>query len=453
MECNGNNIRPPKKINIILILGVLAFRISLDYAYKNMICVLYQNYKFEYTPNNTNLILSYLVLIIITSLFATVFNSRNPSSIMILLLYIMSYIPNTSLYYGMGLPHYFLLYSSLFWFIMIALYPFICKIKIKRIKSTNNKITIKCVKFVPFAFLILIVVFSAYYNGLYITLDLSIVYDLRAAAKENSFGPILSRLIPWAGNIVFPVSAAIALKNKKFIVLGVFTFAQIITFSLAGTKTYLFAFAFSIIGVILINSHKYFKYLPFGLAGITVLGYSMYKLFNSVFIANYIVRRVLFTTSYNCWGYIEFFISNEKLYLRNSFMRWLKNYGVKIPYADNFSSFMGDLLYDRPDANVPAGTVADAFGNFGILGLILYPLFMVIMFRLLDKVSTNIPSACVLPVIITSAEYILNGNVFSVMLTYGYWFALIYFYYMTKTGIVSADRKIKKLGKSFDAST
>ncbi len=46
MEEISNNVKRTKKINIILILGVLAFRISLDYAYKNMICVLYQNYKF-----------------------------------------------------------------------------------------------------------------------------------------------------------------------------------------------------------------------------------------------------------------------------------------------------------------------------------------------------------------------------------------------------------------------
>lgn len=453
MESKSNGIKIINKINIALILGILAFRISLDFAYKNVVCMLFQNYNFQYNPNNTNMFLSYLILMIITSIFALFYDSKKPSSIMILLIYMLAYVPNTSLYYGMGLPHFFLFISSMFWFVIVGLYPFICKIKIKTIESVNKPITVKCVKFVPVAFFVFIIVFSAYYNGLYLTLDLSIVYDLRAAAKENSFGPILSRLIPWAGNVVFPVSAAIALKNRKYITLVVFTFAQIVTFSLAGTKTYLFAFAFSIIGVILINSDKYFKYLPFGMAGITILGYTLYKWFNVTFIANYIVRRVLFTTSYNNWRYIEFFISNEKQYLRNSFMRWLKNFGVSIPYAENFSSFMGELIYNRPDANVPAGTVADAYGNFGIIGLIIYPIFMIIMFRLLDKVSINIPAACVLPVIITSTEYILNGNVFSVMMTYGFWFALVYFYFMSKTGILTSGRKHRKYDKGIGTSS
>ncbi len=46
MDNISNSVKPTKKINIILILGVLVLRISLDYAYKNMIYVLYQNYKF-----------------------------------------------------------------------------------------------------------------------------------------------------------------------------------------------------------------------------------------------------------------------------------------------------------------------------------------------------------------------------------------------------------------------
>lgn len=439
MESISNHVRQTKKINIALILGVLAFRISLDFAYKNLICVLYQSYKFQYNPDN--MIISYLILIIITIIFAFFFDSKKPSSVMILLLYTMSYIPNTALYYGMGLPHYFLLYSSLFWFFIIISYPFICKVKFRRIKPTNNLTIIRYVKFVPVAFFVLIVVFSAYYNGLNLTLDLSIVYDLRMAARENSFGGVMSRLIHWAGNVVFPVSAAIALKNRKYLTLGIFTFAQVVTFSLAGTKTYLFAFAFSIIGVILINSDKYFKYLPLGFTGITVLGYILYKWFNVVFISNYIVRRVLFTTSYNTWGYIEYFMSNEKLYLRHSFMRWVSNFGVNIPYAENFSSYMGELLYNRPDANVPAGTVADAYSNLGIIGIILYPLLIVAMFRILDTVTINVHFACVLPVIITTVEYMLNGNVFSIMLTYGYLFAVIYFYFISKIGIFKNSKK------------
>ncbi len=453
MESMISQVRHTKKIHISLILGVLTFRISLDFVYKNMISVLYESYNFEYRPNNYNLVLSYLLLIIITSILATIFDSKKPSSILILLLYIMSYIPNTALYYGLGLPHYFLLYSSLFWMVMIISHPFICKIKFTGIKFRNNLATTRCIRFIPIAFLLIIIVFSAFYNNLFITLDLNIVYDLRTAAKEKAFGGVMSRLIHWAGNVVFPVSAAIALKNRKYFTLAVFTFAQILTFSLAGTKTYLFAFAFSIIGVLIINSDKYFKYLPFAMTGITVVGYILYKWFNAVFISNYIMRRVLFTTSYNTWGYVEYFTNNEKLYLRHSFMSWVSSFGIDIPYAENFSSFMGELLYNRPDANVPAGTVGDAYSNLGIFGLILYPLIIVIMFRLLDKVTKNIHFACVLPVIITTVEYMLNGNVFSIMLTYGYLFAVIYFYFLSKTGLFIKPNKRWRFRKSSNTSS
>lgn len=424
-----------KKSSAIIVVGVLAFRSCLDFVYKNAVTILYGDYHLTYSPDKTNLFFSYAVLLVITGIMAKVFDYTKPSSIMVFLLYLLAFVPNTSLYYSAGLPHHFMLYSSLFWFTLIVAYRFMQHIPFRETVPSNSKGTKTLVNAIPISFFIIVVLFSVYYNGLRVTIDVGEADVLRMASRESSVGPVMSRLIPWAGIVVFPVTATVALKKGKYLTFALFAFAEAVAFSFEGTKTYLFAFAFSVFTVLFLKRDRFLIYIPLGLAALTIFGYVSYQAFDSVSIMNYLIRRVFFATSYNNWGYIEFFRDHELLYLRyNGFMSWLRLFGVEKIYGPNISSFMGSLLYDDAATNAASGTVANAYSNLGIMGLLLFPIVAAFMYRLLDRASANVPLYCVIPVIIGTAEYLLNGDMFSVMATYGYLFALVYLHLASKTG-------------------
>ena len=144
------------------------------------------------------------------------------------------------------------------------------------------------------------------------------------------------------------------------------------------------------------------------------------------------MRRVFFTTSLNNWFWIDFFQNHPKTLGTNSYFGWLKRLDVQVPYQDNISMIIGDLYYNDETTNAASGTIADAYSNLGWLGLIFFPFTLVFIVKLLDKVTLGVNITYIIPIIVTVSIYLLNGSIYTAVVTYGYLFGLLLIYYMNK---------------------
>ena len=438
-----------EKINRRLIfLGVIVFRISLDIAYKLVISKDYGSFGFFYRLSDVKLIVSYIAMIVVLVCFVPQVKIERPASILLLTLLLMAFIPNMSLFAGMDLPYTFLLQSTLFWLSIAAFYSFgiIKRTKIG-IRITNwhfvGKASKKNNRIKPYiifllAFAIVVIYSIRYNNGFSLRLNLNEAYDLRLAARGN-VGNLMLRVLSWSGSIIFPLGIIMAVKKKNLWLLAIMIIGEIAAYAVNGTKTWIFAAALSFLMAVFVQKASRISWLPFMFSIATFFG-TIFGVSSKIgsFVNNYIVRRVFFSTSLTNYYWIDFFETNPKLYFTNSILGWIRRF-VTVPYDVNVANIIATKYYGNPLANASSGTIACAYANLGWIGLIIYPLVTVAVVEFLDKVSengmSNIPILFFYPLIISAAEYLLNGSIFTAVITYGYLAGLLIILYLKYQGM------------------
>lgn len=462
-RCSGAMSRclPSKEANdrrginkTAFVIGVVLMRVALDYAYANALCPYYAKYGMGvYSPNDLWLSLSYLSLGICSIICANVLDEK-PSSLMMAALFLIAYIPATSLYYVQNLPHYYLAYATLFWLVFLSAFYFTRgwpkEVKARRNKGNDRafgeertervRFLLACV---PFAVAFAAFLYSVIYNGgVDLALDLSEYGELRQENKLASFGFVWQRLIFWSGCVFAPFGIAVSIMHRKYAFAVVFLLFDFSITATNGTKTFLFTLVLTVLAVWMLRRRtdlKWLSYIPFAISAIVVLGAALFETEFGQFVSNYITRRILFTPSYNCWGFVHFFQDSEKMHEIHRMLKWLTVFGVENPLGvDNVSQYMGTVIYGTTNNNNPAGTFGDAFMNFGVAGLIAYPILNVVCIRLLDGVAGNEPIAYLIAVVFSTTEYIVNGSFLPVLFNYGYFAFLIYLALIKKYGGLEA---------------
>ncbi|ALC88207.1 hypothetical protein AM499_12100 [Bacillus sp. FJAT-22090] len=85
----------------------------------------------------------------------------------------------------------------------------------------------------------------------------------------------------------------------------------------------------------------------------------------------------------NHFLYYDFFSSNEKVYLSNSIFRFF----IENPYPIPIPNLIGSIYYQNYDTWVNVGYLADAYMNFGFLGILLFSILLGIILKMFDTLS------------------------------------------------------------------
>lgn len=197
------------------------------------------------------------------------------------------------------------------------------------------------------------------------------------------------------------------------------TFTQLLLFSFGGQKTYLFyilcAYASYFIMKIKINTAWFAKIITV-IAGAGVLEYVCTK---TIYIANYIIRRVMLVPGALSTFYFDFFTKNTPDYWRQSIMRW---FGFASPYSENISYMIGRLYLNDGSIMANNGMVGDAFANFGWIGVVLFPLLLILSFKILDGCADGLKPRVTFILAIIYGMNFTNGAFWTRMLTSGFIF-------------------------------
>ena len=394
-------------------LMILLYKAIGEIIYIRFISPAYSYRGFITDINIGKLIVSY-VLVMIASFFIDEFKQRNKTSDNIVILISEIYfIPGLSIIALCNIETGYMLFFSVMWVLILTLQiqigskPLLPKLKIK-----NSKFAFLAILW---GLTVLSLTLSGWYTGFRFSLEISTVYDLRIEAREYNV-PILIQYAQNSALAVLPLGIMYYFEKKKYLLAGVIVFIQLLNFSFNGLKSTLLITIFSIIFGI-IHERKWNKLYELFLTFIFGLGYIMSRL-GQRFVSATILRRTFFLPPYIGYLYYDFMHQSNHplLLLRASVLRY---FGASNPYGMPFPRLIGLTYFNNLSENVNNGLCGDAFSNFGWLSLLFYPLLYILLLRLLDRVSQDVPVKPLVVLWIFIAVKFTNSSFFTMLLNGG----------------------------------
>ena len=418
-----NSLIGIKKFKVLLIISI--YRLLLDEIYIRIIVPNYEYYGFHNYRNFNWLLMSWFYLIIMTYLYGKIFLSkhRRSSSLVVCVLYIISFVPSTSLLsmglfthgYSVAIIIYWLtLYFTQCWNLKRKATPFpnivVGKFQLgDRVLFLLGVISVTTVLYISFA-----------YTGFRINFNLYSVYDLRIEYRTYSLPLILDYFFAWSKIINQILYAYLLVKKKKYYAILLF-FVQILSFGIDGSKTTLFMLFVStlvVLGYRFIKNVSLRIVVPYAVTGISVLSLLELFVLKTSNIALFVLRRMLFLTNYISYCYYDFFGHNEPDYFRSSFLRY---FGVDSPYKGegyDISTIIGDLYIMR-GMSCNNGLIADSVANLGKIGLIIMPIMLVAVLRIYDKCTIDMDERMILAITLYLSILLSNSFLLTTLLTHG----------------------------------
>ena len=229
--------------NFILIVSIFVYRILLDLCYLIIITRYYEylNYKNEFST--VNYIISWSVLLLLLPFIVSFFKWKNSERLfanIMSLIFLIRFIPGTSLMAFMPMPLNMLVYYVLYWLLICFASYIVRPTRVYNNMSNHMPIILYAIMGILCCTVLYI---SGVYAGFRLRLDLGSVYDLRLEARSWDLPVILTYLLPAAVTIL-PIFLILFWLKNKIIVVGMLTFVILLNFSVNGMKSILFFLVF-----------------------------------------------------------------------------------------------------------------------------------------------------------------------------------------------------------------
>jgi hypothetical protein len=251
------------------------------------------------------------------------------------------------------------------------------------------------VRILPFWFWLGLSLFSLLCYGLIISasglrfafVSLEDVYSLRAdfTAVAAQYGPWLIYVVTWQVGVVNPLLTALGLSKRNLGLLTAGVAGQLLMYSITGLRTALFSSAVLVLMVTgLRGDGKWFGPLAvWTVLGMMIAAVYVDQLTDSITATAIVVNRTLAIPGLLTGYYLEFFSDNPQALLGDSIFHAFVTY----PYAVGVPSVIGDAYMHGADAN--ANVWADAYAQFGYVGLFVFTLLLAGVLHVFDSVAVG----------------------------------------------------------------
>lgn len=423
------NNRYLKKANDLkMALYLIVFRICLDAIYFGVLTGLYSYGGYRNNWNIGVYLISWVILGIYILLSKKLFNKKEyrMSDYIVLFLVIIVVVPSTTMIGAGVFNTTFIVVDTVFWLLIISLQIYVNRKKVRPVvlRIGENFFNNKIIYFFAALSFILVLYINLRYTHFRINFDIYDAYDLRAQAKEYSFPTIIRYGFSWS-RAINNCMIAYSLSKKKYHTAIVFFVAQILSFSIDGLKSTLFL-PIIIVGIYYLFNKKphevFFKYVISIISGLCVTGLLENKIMHTANITLVFIRRVFFTPVVLNSYYVDFFSKNTPVYYRTSF-------GMSSPYKE-LGKMIGGIYANRPNMNCNNGLLGDAMINFGIIGVVVFPLLLIFILWLMDKCSDGIDPLIMVSVAYYTATTLSNSVITTAFGTHGILIIIIIFLLM-----------------------
>lgn len=234
--------------------------------------------------------------------------------------------------------------------------------------------------FLFISFLCFTFYFSINYGDFRLFVKFSDVYTYRLG------GISMSRIKAYVFSIlttaILPICLTTHLFKKKYILSAIDFFLYLLCYSIYGEKVIFFQ-AMSIISVFFLFRFK-IKSNIINWIIIFLISFMILSFFIPKNLIHGLIHRTFYVPAETHYFYYDFFLENEKLLLRQSFLRHF----FTSPYEEPVSVIIGSSLkynYTGNYNNANNGLFSDAYANFGIVGVFLYPIFLAFILTMFNR--------------------------------------------------------------------
>lgn len=290
----------------------------------------------------------------------------------------------------------------------------ICKYSSLFVPKPNNAFLVAIMLWI----VVSTIYFSARYGDgrLFVRFEDVYTYRLDAASQMTTFD---GYLFAWNTNILMPLCLYVYLKSKCLLPTATLVFCFLASYAIGGNKIIFFTMIVVTVFVLVENSGYIKEAIPtVELLFLLAAGGAIFVLWQTQYLMpTSLVYRIFSIPAEAQYYYYDFFQAHEFLYLRQSILRWIPS-----TYSALVSVLIGsDVKYYRTGNynNANNGCFADAYQNFGILGVVLYPIMIAFTLKLVEKCVKKYSrgTQCVVGTMI--CLYLYSAYFFSSLLTGG----------------------------------
>ncbi|MEQ9402635.1 MAG: hypothetical protein RIM99_03535 [Cyclobacteriaceae bacterium] len=248
------------------------------------------------------------------------------------------------------------------------------------------------------------------------------VYELRAEYKSVK-NQLVTRILSWQGNIINPLLIVIGLINKKYWLVLLGLLGQLVLFSVTGFKSVFLSFIFiSAVYFCIAWRPKHFGHIFIGgFIFVIVFASTIDLLFEINLATTFLVRRLVAMPGLLTAFYYDFFSSNEHIFLGHSILSPISKY----PYDLSPPLLMGEVYWNDASTSANAHFFADAFANFGFIGIIYFAIILGGILWVFDSFAANRNIVIYGTIIAMPAFSLSNSALFVVLGTHGFGILMI----------------------------
>lgn len=359
------------------------YRAVLDFVYVTLLSPTYAYAGFTIDLIPITYGLSWLLTLAYVPLMAGIQEQEDRlSSLMITFLNLLYFIPLTSYMGCKGSPIWFLASAAVYWLVLMVLQLRLPSFPLQRIPVHHGKLLFVCL---TIGAVLLVMGISGVYTGFRLKLNLSDVYGIRAEAAAYDLPTVLSYALSWM-TVVLSIAILYWLIEKKYWVVVGLIVVYFFYYSIAAHKA-IFLFLFLLLSCYFL----YRKWMLRWSAGLLSLGvmafWMMGKVGKFMYPIDLLVRRLMYVPARLNEVYALYFTENPLNLLRDGVLGKL---GFDAVYSTNIPRTIGEFMDTQTNAN--NGMLGDLYANLPVvIGVLVFPLILVILFRLLDLSASALP--------------------------------------------------------------
>ncbi len=378
----------------LILVFIFVYRILLDKVYINCTNIVWEYVGFDNIQQPLSFQVSWGVLILLSLLVLPYFNSKDsfvPD--IIIIIFLLRVVPYTSLIRFLNYSESYVLFSFIFWSLLIIL-PYFIKLRDINLNIGHNRGEVYVNGLlIVFSFVVLFI--SGFYAHFRLHLTFDDVYELRHEASSFKL-PLLLRYLWSATTNILPLLFVYFLKKRKGLVCCLIAFVIILNFSINGMKSTIFKLLLCLIlmSVSLENVKRW--YVP-SFITVAAIGLIEKLSINTQFFHDLVIRRALYIPSLLDTFYYDYISVKGPVYYDRS--------GTPVQYI------IGENYMKSIEVECNNGLFSDAFMNLGDIGCFIYPFIYAVFFRFCSSAFRGadkglvVFSALIMPYTISGSEF------------------------------------------------
>lgn len=376
----GKKIYQPDFYMVLVVL----YRVFLDWSYAEIFVKNYDYFNFVNQATENSYFVSWVLLLLFSVMVKDCYKNQIFSKEILYLLFLVSVVPFTTMIAFGQFTRGYIFWNSIYWFVLIFVDSILSHIKkFNKIQINMRRIASdKVLKIVAIISFMVVLYISSRYTGFRFYFSFRGTYDLRVEARAFNMPTLLRYAFSWT-RAINPILLAYFMRSKQHIFTGLCILVQLLSFGINGMKSTLFFMAI----VIAVNLFPRFRLsrmnqlILFGMTGLGFVSYLEYVLRGTYYIASLIIMRVMFLPNLISFYYYDFFSAHTPDYFRASILRFV---GAVTPYPD-LQHLIGNKYFHSEAMGSNDGLIADALTNFGLPGVFIMPVVLVLSFKLIDR--------------------------------------------------------------------